>query len=217
VHWRGAGVCGYFGERLIVPMKTTMGAEKYIANQPDWAQEKLLLLRKIMLDCGLNETVKWGIPVYEHRKNVVGMAAFKNFVSLWFYQGVFLVDEANVLIAAGDATKALRQWRFATKEVVPVERVKQYVFEAMANDEKGLKIQQAKKVHNVVVPAILQEVLAANQGLNTAFLALSTSRQHELCEYIVEAKQAETRQRRLQKVIDLIAQKKGLNDKYKNI
>lgn len=198
-------------------MKTAIEVEKFVAMQPDWAQEKLIVLRKIMLDCGLTETVKWGIPVYEHSKNVVGMAAFKNFVSLWFYRGVFLADEAKVLIAAGDATKGLRQWRFAPKDIVPVERVKQYVFEAMANDEKGLKIQQEKKVHKVEIPAILNEVLAANQGLNTAFLALSPSRQHEYCEYIDDAKQEETRQRRLQKVIDLIAQKQGLNDRYKNI
>ncbi len=198
-------------------MKTAPGVEKYIAKQPDWGQEKLLVLRKIMLDCGLTETVKWGIPVYEHSKNVVGLAAFKNFVSLWFYQGVFLADEDKVLIAAGDATKGLRQWRFAPQDVVPVERVKQYVFEAMANDEKGLKIQQEKKVRNVVVPAMKHEVLVANQGLNAAFLALSPSRQHEYCEFIDEAKQEETRQRRLQKVIDLIAQKQSLNDNYKNI
>jgi uncharacterized protein YdeI (YjbR/CyaY-like superfamily) len=47
----------------------------------------------------LEETIKWGIPVYTIKnKNVVGLSAFKDYFGRWFYQGTFLEDPAQVLI-----------------------------------------------------------------------------------------------------------------------
>lgn len=85
--------------------------------ESSWDQE-LALLKSIIQKTGLKETVKWGIPVFTFNgQNIVGIAGFKSFFALWFYNGIFLKDPNKVLINAQEGvTKALRQWRFFTKK-----------------------------------------------------------------------------------------------------
>ena len=94
-------------------MKKVASVEEYIASGGDW-EESLSLLRELFGKSILEETVKWGMPVYTlNGKNVAGFSAFKSWVGIWFYQGVFLKDKAGVLINAQEGTtKGLRQWRF---------------------------------------------------------------------------------------------------------
>lgn len=189
--------------------------DEYIAKAPDWAQPKLETVRAIALDCGLDETVKWGGPVYVHKTNVLGLGAFKNWVSIWFFNGVFLTDERKLLLTAQAKTKALRQWRFLPVQDIPVDLMKAYIIEAIENDEKGLKITPEKSKRPAEIPALLAEALQAKKGFFEQFSAMSKAQQHEYCAYIKEAKREETKVRRVQKSIELIAKGIGLNDKYK--
>ena len=195
-------------------MKRAKTVDDYIDSAPEWAASKLIALRKVILDCGLNETIKWGGPVYVGKSNVVGIGAFKHFVSVWFFQGSFLEDPEKVLIAAQDETKGLRQWRFKPEDPIDKTLLKSYILEAMENDRKGLKIKAVSKP--VVVPEILKEALSSDPILNERFGTLSTSHRREYCEYISEAKQEATKIRRLEKSINMIMQGAGLNDKYKS-
>src|SRR5690606_9454669 len=115
-------------------MKGAATVDEYIADNPEWSPV-LQKLRKILCSTELEETVKWGAPCYTiDGQNVVGIAALKNYVALWFHQGVFLPDPDGVLISASEGrTKALRQWRFAGEKEVVATRVKAYVRDAIAN------------------------------------------------------------------------------------
>jgi len=175
----------------------------------------LEIVRQIALDLGLSETIKWGGPVYVHKGNVVGLGAFKNWVSIWFFNGVFLADEQKVLLAAQDTTKAMRQWRFKPEEQVPEELMKRYISEAIANDENGLKVTPTRNTKMVETPEILMEALRAKPTLLKAYQSMSASHKREYSEYVNEAKKEETKHRRVQKCIDLIAEQKDLNHKYK--
>ena len=196
-------------------MKRGRTADSYIAEQEPWAKEKLIILRRVALEHGLKETIKWGSPVYVHKGNVLGIRAFKNWVAAWFFQGVYLADKSNVLVSGGDNTKGLRQWRFMPKDEVPLDMFKSYLREAILNDEKGARIEPAKANRPVVIPHELKEVLDARAELAGLFYAFSPSHQREYCEYIAEAKREETRIRRVQKTIDLLLKNNSLNDKYK--
>jgi uncharacterized protein YdeI (YjbR/CyaY-like superfamily) len=90
-------------------MKRAASVEEYITSGGDW-KESLALFRKLFQSTILEETVKWGMPVYTlNNKNVAGFSAFKSWCGIWFYQGVFLKDEEGVLINAQEGTtKALR-------------------------------------------------------------------------------------------------------------
>ncbi|OSY89227.1 hypothetical protein WH52_00850 [Tenacibaculum holothuriorum] len=190
---------------------------EYINSKEKWAQE-LQVLRSILLKLPLEEAIKWSAPAYLYKgKNILGIAAFKNYFGLWFHQGVFLKDEAKVLMNAQEGkTKAMRQWRFESLADLNEELVKQYVLEAIDNEEKGLSIKPKRNTKPVVIPKELQDALDNNQKLKDQFEAFSLSKKREYAEHIASAKREATKQNRLQKIIPMILDGKGLHDKYKN-
>jgi uncharacterized protein YdeI (YjbR/CyaY-like superfamily) len=44
----------------------------YLSKEKKW-QEELEKLRMIILDCGLTEELKWGVPCYTFQKRVVSL------------------------------------------------------------------------------------------------------------------------------------------------
>src|SRR5690554_1210120 len=169
--------------------------DEIISKAPEWAQEILNELRKIILNCGLQETVKWGAPVYTHHGNVVGIVALKNYVSLWFYEGSQLSDPDKVLTASGENTQALRQWRFTTVKEIQGKKVATYVNEAALNSEKGIKTPR-KKVETPVVPDLLKDAFEKEPVVKAFFDGLAPSYQRDFVVYITEAKREETRLKR---------------------
>ena len=97
-----------------------------------WASQ-LEQLRQIILQAELIETVKWGGPVFTHKgKNILAIAGFKNFFTLWFFKGAQLKDTNNVLLNAQEGkTKLMRQWRFTAEEQIDKDLILQYIQEAI--------------------------------------------------------------------------------------
>jgi uncharacterized protein YdeI (YjbR/CyaY-like superfamily) len=188
----------------------------YIVKQNKWTQE-LHLLRSFLLELGLKEDIKWGVPAYIYKgKNVLGMSAFKNYFGLWFHQGVFLRDEANVLMNAQDGkTKAMRQWRFNSLEDLDKNMIQSYVLEAMKNVEQGKEIKPVRNKKPLLIPGFLKEAFDKDQQLSSKFEELTLTKKREFTEYISEAKRESTREKRLEKIIPMILAGTGLNDKYR--
>ncbi|SMC59634.1 YdeI/OmpD-associated family protein [Moheibacter sediminis] len=179
-----------------------------------WGKE-LELLQKILNKTELTETIKWGTTVYTHNgKNIVGFVGFKNYFTLWFYNGVFLTDPYKVLISAQEKTKALRQWRFNLMEEIDEKQILEYVKEAIKNSEEGKEIK-AKKFQSVSVPELLQDELNLDENLKSAFEKLIPGKQKEYSLFIDEAKQEKTKMSRIEKIKPMILQGIGLYDKYK--
>lgn len=189
---------------------------QYIATNHTWTQE-LSLLRSFLLELSLEETIKWGKPAYLYKgKNILGIAAFKEYVCLWFHQGVFLQDEYQVLInAQEEKTKAMRQWRFYSIEDIDNQIVKKYVLEAIKNAEEGKALKPKRNYIPIEVPKELQEKFIENKLLQEKFENFSLSKKREFSEYITEAKREDTKQKRLEKIIPLILNSIGLYDKYR--
>lgn len=195
-------------------MNYAKSIDEYFVKQERWAGV-LQLLRGLLQATELEETLKWGSPVYAlDNKNVVGLAAFKSYVGIWFYQGALLADEDKVLVNAQEGkTKALRQWRFQSLQEINSEQVKKYISEAIENQKKGFEIKPQKK--ELRIPKQLQAAIDQNRELQTRFNQLSRGKQIEYAEYISEAKQNVTKSRRLEKIVPMIFEQKGLHDKYK--
>jgi uncharacterized protein YdeI (YjbR/CyaY-like superfamily) len=195
-------------------MKSHLTVDQYIAANPEWEQS-LIILRKIILATKLKETVKWGVPVYTYDgKNIVGLAAFKSYVGLWFYQGALLSDKHKMLVNAQEGkTKAMRQWRFQSEEEIEETLILEYIDEAIQNQKAGKEIKPKKKP--LVIPDELREVLNNTPHLKSSFNQLGLTKQREFADYISEAKREETKMKRLDKIIPLILEHKGLHDKYK--
>ena len=189
---------------------------QYIAKHPDRKPE-LELLRGIMADLPLQETLKWGVPVYVFEsKNIIGLGAYKAYVGIWFYQGVYLSDPNKVLVNAQEGkTKAMRQWRFNSIDEIDAEAVKAYVLEAIENQKQGLELIPERGGSLQVGPE-LKQILTTDQQLNAAFNQLTAFKQKEFAAYIEEAKREATKLSRIEKIKPLILAGEGLNDKYRN-
>jgi len=189
---------------------------EYILNLEKWTQE-LQLLRSFLLELDVQEDIKWGVPAYIYKKkNIMGMSAFKNYFGLWFHQGVFLKDEFKVLINAQEGkTKAMRQWRFHSIQDLDKNMIQQYVLEAMHNVELGKELKPNRTQKKVEIPDVLLSQFEKNRELNEKFNSLSLTKKGEFIEYISEAKRETTKQNRLVKIIPMILNCIGLNDKYR--
>ena len=189
-------------------------AEEYVGSHPVWSDE-LKTLRQLLLKSELEETVKWGMPVYTlDGKNVVGIAGFKKHYGLWFYQGVFLSDSKNLLVNAQEGkTKAMRQMKFFLGDKLNKKLITQYINEATENQKKGLTVKPESV--KLTMPTELKKALDKDAMVKQSFLALTPGKQKEYMGYILEAKMEKTKLSRIQKIIPLIQSGKGLHDKYK--
>ena len=198
-------------------MQTYKTVSDFIAAHPD-REPELTLLREAILATGLKEEVKWGIPTYTlNKKNVVGMGTFKTYVGLWFHQGAFLKDEKKKLLNAQEGkTKGLRQWHIAdeAEKKAELDTIRANLEEAIINQEHGkeIKVDRGKPV---VIPDELKAALESNQEANKLFKVLTLGKKREFAEYIAEAKREDTKQKRMEKIIPMMLNGIGLNDKYK--
>ena len=184
-------------------------------NKTNQWENEIEQLHAIIRKTPLVETTKWGGPVYTYNnKNVLGIGGFKSYFGIWFYNGVFLKDEKKLLINANEEnTKSLRQMRFNSANEIDEKLILAYIKEAIEIEEKGLAIPKEKK--ETIIPEILQNELDKNSELKNKFNTFSPYKQREFIEHITSAKQEKTQMARLEKIIPMILEEKGLNDKYR--
>lgn len=189
---------------------------------PDWHKyhvnwkEAVEIMQGIVNRTELKKEFKWGSDVYTCQgKNVVGWGGFKDFFSVWFYNGVFLEDKEKVLITASEGkTKSLRQWRFTDVSQMDEKKLTAYVLEAIQTVKDGKEIRPEKSAP-LQPTGLLNEHLHADPAFLRAFNSLTPGKQKEYIEYIEEAKQEKTRLARLEKIKPMVSEGKGLHDKYK--
>src|SRR5699024_5912376 len=110
--------------------------------QSKW-QNCYKLLRTIMLDCNLQEELKWGVPCYMYKNtNIALIHGFKNYCAILLNKGVLLKDPYNILIQQTKNTQSARHLRFTSiEEIRELEpKIKQYLFEAVEVEKAGLKV-----------------------------------------------------------------------------
>ena len=175
-------------------------------------------LRAIALSTEVEETYKWQFPTYTIAgKNVFAICRFKSHFGIWFFNGVFLSDSLKVLENAQEGkTMAMRHWKFTQSDQLNESSVLQYMQEAIANQKQGKVWTPPKKEPKVApVPAILKDAMEKDPSLKQAFDELSSYKQKEYKEYILEAKQEKTKLKRLNSILPMIISGKGLNDRYR--
>ena len=185
----------------------------YFNKAKNW-QPALEYLRAIVLDCGLTEELKWGVPCYTFREgNVLLLHVFKEYCAVLFHKGVLLSDPNGLLVQQTENTQATRQIRFASaQQVREMEAVvRAYIREAMEVERAGLK-PELKKTADYAWPEEFQTKLAEVPGLQEAFEVLTPGRQRAYLLYFAAAKQAKTRAARVEKCVQRIFDGKGLDD-----
>jgi len=185
----------------------------FFAKDTQW-QKEYEKLRKIVLDCGLIEELKWGCPCYTFENtNIVLIHGFKEYCALLFFKGALLNDPNGILIQQTKNVQSARQIRFTSvREIVNMEKIlKATVYEAIEVERAGLKVK-LKKTSEFKVPEEFQKRLDKSNALKKAFDSLTPGRQRAYIFYFSQAKQSKTREARVEKYIPQILNKKGLDD-----
>lgn len=187
--------------------------DAFLVQAKSW-REELSVLRGIILQCVLEEELKWGSPCYMlDKKNVVIIQGFKEYFAIMFFQGAIMKDPMGRLVKPGENTQAGRQMRFKNMaELVQDESlIKSYLEEAIALEKAGAKVV-FKDPSEFNIPSEFQGHLQKNADLKKAFEKLTPGRQKAYCVYFADSKQSQTRENRIEKFIPRILSGKGMTD-----
>lgn len=181
----------------------------------NWTTE-LKLLRSIVLECGLTEELKWGVPCYTYNgKNVLLVSALKDFCFIDFFKGALLKHAKGILDKHGKNSQAVRLIRFTnTDRIKKLEvDIKAYIYEAIEVEKAGLKV--AYKKNPEPIPEELEQKFEEDPFLKSAFEALTPGRQRGYIIHFSQPKQSSTRISRIVKCTPKILAGEGLHDRYK--
>lgn len=185
--------------------------DAYVERSQQWSDE-LRALRAILLECGLAEQLKWGKPCYtDGGKNIAIAQEMKASLALMFFKGALLQDPVGVLREQGANSRSAKRLELTSVDQIDELRstIEEYVDEAVTIERSGLEIPPAPEPELVDE---LQRRLDADPELEAAFASLTPGRRREYHLYVSGAKQASTRESRVDKCVDRILAGKGLRD-----
>jgi uncharacterized protein YdeI (YjbR/CyaY-like superfamily) len=189
----------------------------YIARAADFARPILEKLRALFHKAcpQIEETIKWGFPHFEYKGIVGSMAGFKRYVGFGFWKGKLLKDPHKLFGGVGNT--AMNACELTNVADLPPDKVLlEYICEAVALNEQGVKVPASKKKPKpaLKVPDYFLAALRKNKKAQAVFEAFSPSNKREYVEWITEAKQEETRAKRLATAIEWMEEGKPRNWKY---
>ncbi|HEX7030298.1 MAG TPA: YdeI/OmpD-associated family protein [Gammaproteobacteria bacterium] len=193
--------------------KTDKRVDAYIRRSPEFARPILERLRATWHKAcpDIEETIKWGVPYFQHNGLVGGMAAFKAHVGLGFWKAKLLKDPAGILGEGGSMSASrIRSLADLPKEKALIAIIR----EAVALNGDGGAKRERKPVQVPAMPADFRNCLQANRKAQATFENFPPSQRREYLEWIIEAKQAATRERRIAQAVEWLAEGKPRHWKY---
>jgi uncharacterized protein YdeI (YjbR/CyaY-like superfamily) len=171
-------------------------------------------LRKIALETGLDEEVKWGFPAYTFKKkNIFMLGSFKEYSSIMFFKGALLSDSEQILVQPTENSNSGRQLRFTNaKDILKAKKsILAYIFESIELEKSGAEVK-AKKTSDYDMPEELKTKFKELPELKAAFENLTPGRQRGYLLHFSQAKQSATRSSRIEKCMEAIFNGKGMNE-----
>ena len=187
--------------------------DKGISELEPFAQAICKHLRKLILsaDPELIEDWKWG-PNYYLNGMVCGYWGFKKHVSFVFFQGSLLKDKKKIL-QENPGNVHNRHIKFTDVKQIDDKVILEYLFEAIDNNRKGLKIIETKD-KTIITPDDVVKAFKKAKVL-AYFDSLAFSHHKEYVQWIESAKKEETRTKRIEQAIEKLLDKQMIHDKYK--
>lgn len=192
---------------------TNPKVDAYLDRAEKWRDE-FAEMRKIALDCGLAEEMKWGHPCYTlDGNNIVLIHGFKEYCAYLFFKGALMKDPKKILIQQTENVQSARQVRFTRVAEIAKSKtaLKAYIREAAELEKSGAKVE-FKPTAEFAMPEEFKRRLAKDAALKKAFAALTPGRQRGYLLHFSSAKQSATREARVEKCRPGILAGKGLND-----
>jgi uncharacterized protein YdeI (YjbR/CyaY-like superfamily) len=189
--------------------------DAYIEAAPDFARPILIHLRRFAHDAvpGLGETIKWSMPHFTlNGKNLAGMAAFKAHCAFVIHgAGRQGADDGQGDEKSGDYGKIASLDDLPDEQVLKARLIE--AAQALSGGQKKARPPKAPKAE-IAVPDDLLAALEGNEAARVTFETFAPSHRREYLEWIVEAKAAATRARRIEQAVEWLAEGKKRNWKY---
>ncbi|MFY9342007.1 MAG: YdeI/OmpD-associated family protein [Planctomycetota bacterium] len=187
--------------------------DSYIRKAPAFARPILTEIRaRVHAACPeVVETVKWRNPSFEHQGLLGGMAAFKAYCTFGFWKDAVLRQDPG-LAAVLD-----RCGRLSTAgDLPPRASFTKAVEQAMRLNAAGVALPRRKAGSRPPIPMhpAFARALAAAKTAKANFDRFPPSSQREYLEWIADAKQEATRDRRIEQAVAWLAEGKRRNWKY---
>lgn len=186
--------------------------DEFVSRAKTW-QAEMQKVRSILLDCGLEEDIKWGKPCFMFEgANIAILQPFKAHCSLMFFKGALLEDTHGLLRSQGENTQSALRLEFTSETQITKTVLKSYVKQAIAVEKAGLTVEFKAK-RELELPDELTTILKKNSKLAKAFHALTPGRQRAYVMHFTDAKQSQTRIARIEKYIPKILAGQGMSDR----
>lgn len=185
--------------------------DEYIESRADFARPILEHLRALVHEVcpDVVETIKWGMPHFEHKGVICHMAAFKNHCAFGFWKQSLLGRE---FVERNDAMSSFGKIT-SRKDLPSDKRLKELIRKAVELNEAGIKVERMPK-KDLEIPAILTKALKKAPAAKKTFDEFPTSKRRDYVDWINEAKTDATREKRLATTIEQLAEGKSRNWKY---
>ena len=176
-------------------------------------REELKALRSIVLESALIEELKWGVPCYTYsNKNILIVSALKEYACIGFFKGALLEDKEKILVKQGVNSNAVRIVKYTKIEEInkQVGILKSYIEEAIGIEMSGRKPEP--KNNPEPIPEELRDEFSNDLDFERAFCNLTPGRQRAYIIYFSQAKNPQTKIKRIKKCRQNILNGLGLNE-----
>ena len=190
--------------------------DAYIKKAQPFAQPILAHLRKVVHRAvpEVQETMKWSTPHFHYKGMFCGMAAFTEHVAFGFWKAGLMKDHlpGAGLSAAGQFGKIVTIDDLpGDRELARIVRIAKQLND---DDVKAPTVRKARARPARKVPADLLAALAKNKQAKATVDGFPPGPRREYISWVVEARQAATRQERIKTAIEWMAEGKIRNWKY---
>jgi len=197
--------------------------DAYITQAADFARPILRHIRKLVHAASpdVQETLKWNCPHFEHNGILLGMAAFKQHAAYGFWSKRLVQerlgkDGEKLFPKSAERGMGGRKIR-SLSELPPDALLLRAIKIAVALNEEGVRPKRVlKKKPPVKPPSYLVAALKKNAKARATFERFTPAQRREYVEWLTEAKQEATRERRLATTIEWLALGRQRNWKYQN-
>lgn len=190
--------------------------DAYIKKAAPAVQPVLTEIRAAIHDAcpGVEETLKWRTPTFDYKGIMIGMATFKHYTTMAFWKSKLVAERLSAADRA--ALKQAEEVKHGEKLPNRAALVRLVKVAAQLNEEGVVQTRQMRAKPPLKTPAFLNDALKKNTKARAVFEKFPPSHKREYVEWLVDAKQDATRQRRLEQAIQWMAEGKARNWKYES-
>jgi uncharacterized protein YdeI (YjbR/CyaY-like superfamily) len=192
--------------------------DQYIAKSVDFTKPILVHLRELVhMGCpDVIETIKWGMPNFEHHGLMCGLARFKEHCAFVFFKAALMKDKSLMANAKSESAMGHLGKITSLKDLPSDSKLLRLIKEAAKINEAGLKVIRKNSIAKkaLAAPSDFKTYLSKSVKAKNTFDNLAPSHKRDYIEWITEAKTEKTRSKRIKTSIEWLSEGKPRNWKY---